>query len=86
MLMLMVSRTKQIEKIVDGDGSDENTLDLEIAGGICPSAKLVMYFGRILKKDSMIPLIMPSMIKSINQRLFRSRGEHLKVSSPVPQH
>ena len=33
------------QAIKSGDGSDENTLDLEIAGGICPGAKLVIYFG-----------------------------------------
>jgi kumamolisin len=27
------------------DGTDENTLDIEILGGICQSAKIVVYFG-----------------------------------------
>jgi kumamolisin len=31
--------------ITTGDGSEENTLDLEIAGGICPKGKLVIYWG-----------------------------------------
>jgi kumamolisin len=37
---------KADQVIVEGDGSDENTLDIEIAGGVCPQAKIVVYFGR----------------------------------------
>ena len=32
------------QKIRSGDGSDENTLDIEIAGGLCPTSKIA-YFG-----------------------------------------
>jgi kumamolisin len=33
------------QTIVDGDASDENTLDIEIAGALCPTSKIVVYFG-----------------------------------------
>jgi subtilase family serine protease len=33
------------QKIVSGDGSDENTLDIEIAGALCPTANIIVYFG-----------------------------------------
>jgi kumamolisin len=33
------------QTIRSNDGSDENTLDAEIAGGICPGAQIVFYFG-----------------------------------------
>jgi kumamolisin len=34
------------QPIVNGDGTDENTLDIEIAGSWCPDSKIVVYFGR----------------------------------------
>jgi kumamolisin len=33
------------QPFVTGDGSEENTLDIEIASSICPSAPIVVYFG-----------------------------------------
>lgn len=33
------------QPIVEGDGSIENTLDIEIAGGMCHTCKIVVYFG-----------------------------------------
>ncbi len=31
---------------VSGDGSDENTLDIQISGSLCPRSKIVVYFGQ----------------------------------------
>jgi kumamolisin len=39
------STNKSNSKIKNGDGSDENTLDLEIIIGTCPKAHVTMYFG-----------------------------------------
>jgi kumamolisin len=36
---------KPNQVIRTNDGSDENTLDIEIAGGICPGAHIVVYFA-----------------------------------------
>lgn len=36
---------KPNQVIQPGDGSDENTLDIEIIGGICPGCKIVVYFA-----------------------------------------
>jgi len=33
------------QKIKSNDGSDENTLDIEITLGVCPAAHVTMYFG-----------------------------------------
>jgi kumamolisin len=39
------SRNRPDQRIRRGDGSDENTLDIEIAMGICPAAQIIVYFG-----------------------------------------
>jgi kumamolisin len=39
-----LSRPEQTK--LEGDGSDENTLDLEIATSMCPTAQCIVYFGQ----------------------------------------